>query len=216
MGIRNLRAICPNCGGKIHTQPKGFGHFTWANSWMLVQTGSECQHCGIALNGKVGPGNKAVAAEDADKSWWEREMKPLGTREVRDQPALPVGPELSREQKRADVIDCEIPSRSPDEVFAAAEHALDLLEYKSSAQDVAAVLASRQQRILAFKTGWSLSTGSGQRMEVSVDAAEPGSVLHLRRQRKAQLYDWGEKNEVTRRFLGALQTALAEAVEGDK
>jgi len=73
MGVRNLRAICPNCGGKIHTQPKGLGHFTWANSWMLVQTGSECQHCGTALSGKVGPGNMAILAEDADKTWWERE-----------------------------------------------------------------------------------------------------------------------------------------------
>lgn len=30
MGIRNLRAICPNCGGKITAQPKGVGHLTWA------------------------------------------------------------------------------------------------------------------------------------------------------------------------------------------
>lgn len=78
MGIRNMRAICPNCGGKIHTQPKGLGNFTWANSWMLVQTGSECQHCGVALSGKVGPGNKAIAAADADKSWWQRTKEEAG------------------------------------------------------------------------------------------------------------------------------------------
>lgn len=53
MGVRNLRAICPACGGKIHTQAKGLGHITWANSWFLVQTGTECQWCGVALTGKV-------------------------------------------------------------------------------------------------------------------------------------------------------------------
>jgi hypothetical protein len=79
MGVRNLRAICPNCGGKIHTQPKGLGHFSLSsNSWFLVQTGTECQHCGAALSGKVGPGNKAIAAEDADLSLWERTKKEAG------------------------------------------------------------------------------------------------------------------------------------------
>jgi hypothetical protein len=54
MGVRNLRAICPKCGGKMHTQPKGLGHLSlWANSWVLVQTGSECQWYGVALTGKV-------------------------------------------------------------------------------------------------------------------------------------------------------------------
>jgi hypothetical protein len=53
MGMRNLRAICPACGGKIHTQPKGLGHFTWMNSWLLSQTGPSCQWCGVALTGKV-------------------------------------------------------------------------------------------------------------------------------------------------------------------
>lgn len=62
MGLRNLRAICPNCGAKIHTQPKGLGHFTWANSWFLVQTGTECPQCHVALTGKVTAGNRAVAA----------------------------------------------------------------------------------------------------------------------------------------------------------
>lgn len=67
MGIRNLRAICPNCGGKIHTQPKGLGHITWANNWLLVQTGKECQHCGVALTGKVKMDNHAELA-GAEKS----------------------------------------------------------------------------------------------------------------------------------------------------
>lgn len=62
MGLRNLRAICPNCGAKIHTQPKGLGRFTWANSWLLVQTGTECPYCHIALTGKVTAGNRAAAA----------------------------------------------------------------------------------------------------------------------------------------------------------
>lgn len=62
MGVMNLRAICPNCGGKIHTQPKGLGHLTWARSWFLVQTGKSCQHCGVALTGKVKMDNKAELA----------------------------------------------------------------------------------------------------------------------------------------------------------
>jgi len=62
MGVRNLRAICPNSGGKIHTQPKGLGHITWMNSWFLVQTGGECQWCGSALSGRVGPDGRAVPA----------------------------------------------------------------------------------------------------------------------------------------------------------
>jgi hypothetical protein len=63
MGLRNLRAICPNCGGKIHTQPKGLGHLTWANSWLTAQTGTECQHCGVALTGKITAAGRAVLAE---------------------------------------------------------------------------------------------------------------------------------------------------------
>jgi hypothetical protein len=62
MGVMNLRAICPHCGGKIHTQPKGLGHFTWARSWFLVQTGTECQWCGGALTGKVKADGTAEAA----------------------------------------------------------------------------------------------------------------------------------------------------------
>jgi hypothetical protein len=73
MGVRNLRAICPNCGGKIHTQPKGLGHFTWANSWFLVKTGSECQHCGVALSGKVAASGKAISAADVNKPWHQRQ-----------------------------------------------------------------------------------------------------------------------------------------------
>ncbi|OJU80987.1 MAG: hypothetical protein BGO11_21175 [Solirubrobacterales bacterium 70-9] len=38
------------------------GHFTWANSWFSVQTGTECPHCHIALTGKVTAGNRAVKA----------------------------------------------------------------------------------------------------------------------------------------------------------
>lgn len=208
MGIKNLRAICPNCGGKIHTQPKGLGHVSlWSNSWFLVQTGSECQHCGVALSGKVGPGNKAILAEDA-KSWWERETGSDRSRAKRE--ALDSGPILTREQKKADVIEWEYPA-SPDEVFAAVETAVDRLGYKSSAQDVAAVLASREQRTLSFKTGLSMKTWSGQRMEASVRETDGGSVLSLSRRRNAQLYDWGERNEVAQRFLGAVQAALDAA-----
>ena len=63
MGIMRMRAICPNCGGKIHTQAKGLGHFTWmANGPLLVKTGTTCQFCGIALTGKVDMQNRAILA----------------------------------------------------------------------------------------------------------------------------------------------------------
>lgn len=76
MGVMNLRAICPNCGGKIHTQPKGFGHFTWARSWFLVQTGTTCQHCGVALSGKVKADNKAELASEAQLRTQKKAAKP--------------------------------------------------------------------------------------------------------------------------------------------
>lgn len=66
MGLRNLRAICPNCGAKIHTQPKGLGHITWANSWLFAETGSECPECGLPLTGKVTAGGRAV--QDSTRS----------------------------------------------------------------------------------------------------------------------------------------------------
>jgi hypothetical protein len=62
VGLRNLRAICPNCGAKIHTQPKGLGHITWANSWVLAQTGRECPYCGVALTGKITAAGRAELA----------------------------------------------------------------------------------------------------------------------------------------------------------
>jgi hypothetical protein len=64
MGLRNTRAICPNCGGKLHTQPRGLGHLTWANSGALVETGTKCQWCHTALSGRVGLDNKAIPAGD--------------------------------------------------------------------------------------------------------------------------------------------------------
>ncbi len=67
MGVMNLRAICPNCGGKIHTQPKGLGYLTWSRSWFLVQTGTTCQHCGVALSGRVKADNKAELASEAEQ-----------------------------------------------------------------------------------------------------------------------------------------------------
>jgi uncharacterized protein (DUF983 family) len=47
MGVVNPRAICPHCGGKIHTQ--------------MGETGKHCQWCGEALTGRVGLDNKADA-----------------------------------------------------------------------------------------------------------------------------------------------------------
>jgi hypothetical protein len=55
MGVLNPRAICPNCGAKIHTQQS-----IWPGS---KRTGTECPHCGVKLSGRVGAlDNKAVLA----------------------------------------------------------------------------------------------------------------------------------------------------------
>ena len=62
MGIKNMRAICPNCGGKIATQARGLGHVTWMASGALVRTGTTCQWCGVALTGRVDGRNRAIVA----------------------------------------------------------------------------------------------------------------------------------------------------------
>jgi DNA-directed RNA polymerase subunit RPC12/RpoP len=83
MGVMNLRAICPNCGGKIHTQPKGLGHLTWARSWFLVQTGTTCQHCGVALSGKVKADNKAELASEVQLRTQKNAAKTVGRQQRR-------------------------------------------------------------------------------------------------------------------------------------
>jgi len=63
MGLSNKRAICPQCGVKIHTQARGAGHLMLGAKGALVQTGTECQWCGVALSGKVGMDGRAILAE---------------------------------------------------------------------------------------------------------------------------------------------------------
>lgn len=59
-----MRAICPNCGGKIHTQPKGFlGAIAIGANGPLTKTGTTCELCGVALTGKVTFDNHAVLVE---------------------------------------------------------------------------------------------------------------------------------------------------------
>lgn len=62
MGMKNMRAICPNCGGKIHTQPKGLGHVMLGANGVFTQTGKQCELCGVALTGRVDYKNFAVLA----------------------------------------------------------------------------------------------------------------------------------------------------------
>ncbi len=64
MGFKTNRAICPSCGGKIHTQARGIAALGVGISGPLVRTGTSCQWCGIALSGRVGVDNKAIAADD--------------------------------------------------------------------------------------------------------------------------------------------------------
>lgn len=87
MGIRNLRAICPNCGAKIHTQPKGLGHVSlWMNSGPLVKTGTQCPMCGVALTGKVLLGNQAELAPQPPAPSVTRPEVPDETRVRRAKP----------------------------------------------------------------------------------------------------------------------------------
>jgi hypothetical protein len=80
MGLKNMRAICPNCGGKIHTQPRGFlGSIAIGANGVLVKTGTTCELCGVTLTGRVTPTNYAVLA---DRSGDSRRNGPEGeTRE---------------------------------------------------------------------------------------------------------------------------------------
>jgi DNA-binding NarL/FixJ family response regulator len=64
MGFKTNRAICPSCGGKVHTQARGIAALGVGVSGPLVKTGTTCQWCGIALSGKVGADNKAIATDD--------------------------------------------------------------------------------------------------------------------------------------------------------
>jgi hypothetical protein len=70
MGFKNMPAICPSYGGKIHTEPKGFlgsiaMEVVGANGPML-KTGSTCAHCGAKLTGTVTARNYAVLAVDPE------------------------------------------------------------------------------------------------------------------------------------------------------
>jgi DNA-directed RNA polymerase subunit RPC12/RpoP len=59
------RVYCPNCGGKIHAKGGWPGGLT-------KSTGKQCQHCGIALTGKVKwPTNVAIPANDPNPSMFD-------------------------------------------------------------------------------------------------------------------------------------------------
>jgi hypothetical protein len=66
MGVLNPRAICPNCGGKIHTQ--------------AGRTGRECQFCGVALTGKVGAVSNRGQLADRDPGLWDGDDRPAAER----------------------------------------------------------------------------------------------------------------------------------------
>ncbi len=89
------------------------------------------------------------------------------------------------------------------QVLEAIEEAVNTLGYK---------IVERGEDFLEFKTGLSMKTWSGQRMEARVaDEGDGGSVLRLVRQGSGQLYDWGEKKEVTARFFSAVASSLPPA-----
>jgi hypothetical protein len=93
MGFMNPRAICPNCGGKIHTQPNAWGalFFSGVRPTFAVRTGSTCPFCGVALTGKVTITNQAVLAKAPPKSgpadpWLNKvagQLAPCGFKELK-------------------------------------------------------------------------------------------------------------------------------------
>jgi hypothetical protein len=100
----------------------------------------------------------------------------------------------------ADVVQENYNAPGP-QVLEAIEAAVNSLGYKIVAQG---------EDFLEFKTGLSMKTWSGQRMEAKVvDEGDSGSVLRLVRQGSSQLYDWGEKKEVTARFFAAVPSSLS-------
>jgi hypothetical protein len=65
MGMQNMRAICPQCGTKIHTEASAWGVLALGGrSGPMTRTGLECPGCGLALSGKVGFDGNAIAADD--------------------------------------------------------------------------------------------------------------------------------------------------------
>lgn len=66
---------------------------TWSNSRALVETASQCEHCGVALSGKVGLDNKAIAVADRDKGFFQRVKEEAG---VTDGPPDEMDAELAR------------------------------------------------------------------------------------------------------------------------
>lgn len=97
MGLVNNRAICPNCGGKIHTQARGLGVLLPIRSGIAVRTGTQCQHCGVTLSGKVGLDNKAILAETAERrrAEWRRRIS-----EAQQVPDRPEPTAADRERQR--------------------------------------------------------------------------------------------------------------------
>lgn len=93
---------------------------------------------------------------------------------------------------------------SADELYSAIEHAVSRLGYKVQ-------VAAQGQHTLTFKTGLSMKTWSGQRMEAkAVRRSDGGATLFLSRRANAQLYDWGEQKDVTNKFFAAVATAVSE------
>jgi len=89
VGFFNPRAICPNCGAKIHTQDALPGpRFPGGG---IQRTGKQCPQCGIPLTGKVGflgntaqidqarvkQGNKTATAATGQRSGAD-ELEKLG------------------------------------------------------------------------------------------------------------------------------------------
>lgn len=104
----------------------------------------------------------------------------------------------------ADVVERKY-AALPEEIFSAVEHAVGRLGYKVQ------VAAAHGQHTLTFKSGMSMKTWTGQRMEAKVvRRADGGSTLFLSRRGSGQAYDWGEKDQVTAKFFAAVEEALSE------
>ena len=101
MGLINMRARCPNCGGLIHTAPKGIGNLAlWLrNGPLMVKTGKQCQWCGVALTGSVNWANTAILApQPSPKTAVIKKTKVLSQKAARRQ-RRPHGKRLTRSRR---------------------------------------------------------------------------------------------------------------------
>jgi hypothetical protein len=89
MGFWSPRAICPGCGGKIHTRTGLFRQVS----------GKQCQHCGVPLTGKVGVLTNMAVIDESRLPNEQKQRQPTAT------PSQPGGSATRVKTSRADELE---------------------------------------------------------------------------------------------------------------